>query len=376
MPSFCSTDPFLTSKPNESGFPEFSFAPIGLLRLDHQFHIQSANPAATHFLDTSLTELINVPLLNWIHSQSQESFLEYLVQSSAARPHRVLELRFQFKNGETRWGEFSAHRVTTTELGLQYYCTLSDITARKYAADSANRQRAFILNSSKRLSLMKMAKGIAHQLNNPLSILQLRAELLRRVSRSTPTAPGELEKIADGIEATIHRMAKIINSLVQLGQTGRPSEFKSVPVASLVEQALDLFQAKLDSGSIRVQVETPAPTEELLCQPSRVTEILTSLLDNAYDSVAALPGEKWIKIAATCRAERVEFAVTDSGPGMSVTDLDRLFEPFFTTKGPQGSLGLSLCVGRAYAEANGGSLDLDRTSRWTRFVLHLPKQVH
>ena len=126
-----------------------------------------------------------------------------------------------------------------------------------------------------------------------------------------------------------------------------------------------------------VHFETPADESieniVLECRKNQIFQILTNLIRNACDAVEGAKNP-WIKLEAENRDGAIRFAVVDNGPGVPASVRQGLLRPGFSTKPRGKGAGLGLKISSTLAEAHGGELILDESSKFTRFVLILPKR--
>jgi signal transduction histidine kinase len=100
---------------------------------------------------------------------------------------------------------------------------------------------------------------------------------------------------------------------------------------------------------------------------------MTNLVINARQALHEVPLPRWIEISATARAQTLEIAVADNGPGVPEAVRGRIFDPFFTTKKPGAGTGIGLAVSKGIVEAHGGTLTLhQRVGCGARFAIRLP----
>ncbi|GAB4175695.1 MAG: hypothetical protein Fur0039_18380 [Rhodocyclaceae bacterium] len=201
------------------------------------------------------------------------------------------------------------------------------------------------LRHQERLSAIgRVAARVAHDINNPLTVIRNVAELMRReVGEASPLAP-DLALIGHHSE----RCTRIVQQLLAYG---RPVRINAV--------ALDLVQACREiaacwqAGSQRPLCFEPAETSvRVLGDRHQLEQMLSNLLDNARD---ACP-EGGISVAVSRSGGEACIRILDEGPGFSPEAMERVFEPFFTTK--TGGTGLGLASSLAIAQAHGGRIEI------------------
>lgn len=211
-------------------------------------------------------------------------------------------------------------------------------------------------------SLGILSSGIAHEINNPLSIIKGRAEILQH-KINVGADPTALKNEAVAIGKTVDRISRIVKGFRIFTRDSSADPFQPVPATIIVETAMDLCFEKIERAGIKVDVRMH---HELVVQglETQLIQVLVNLMNNARDAVENTP-DAWIRIDVL----KDRITVTDSGTGIPHQIVDQIMLPFFTTKGAnQGSgLGLSICKG--ILEFHGGELFLDRRAPNTCFVM-------
>ncbi|MBS1962724.1 MAG: CHASE domain-containing protein [Bdellovibrionales bacterium] len=234
-------------------------------------------------------------------------------------------------------------------------------------------QQAKLEHSSRLATLGEVAGGIAHEINNPLAILAGRANLLHRLADQDEAKPEVVRQNAEKIMETVDRMAKIITGLRTFSRSGDRDPFRAASIEKIFSATMDLCSERFKNQNIVFHVDPP-PDIPVVCREVQVVQVLLNLLNNAYDAVQEID-ERWISLSATILAERVEFAVTDSGPGIPPAVAQNMMNPFFTTKPVGQGTGLGLSISNGIAEEHGGSLRYVPTDGRTRFVFSISRKL-
>ncbi len=225
--------------------------------------------------------------------------------------------------------------------------TCSDVTKKLEAEQQ-------LIQASKMATLGEMASGVAHELNQPLSILKTISNLLRRkVSKGKAPDPKILEEMADGVSTHVDRASKIIEHMREFG---RKSDLKTMPVQlnSVLERGFEFFSQQLKVRNIEVIWNLDENLPIIRADSNRLEQVVMNLLINARDAIEErwadsypLSDDRRIFITSRFDEERVIVEVCDTGPGIPEPIQERLFEPFFTTKdvGKGTGLGLSITYG-------------------------------
>jgi PAS domain S-box-containing protein len=283
------------------------------------------------------------------------------------------EYRYQQPDGRTIWVLATAETVDFAPDSRTHFIRVEqDLTERKEHELLINEQRAQMVAASKMSALGEMAGGIAHEINNPLAILQLCARQILRILRTEPIPFHRLVETAENIRVTTDRIAAIIRSLRAISRDGHSDPFMETPVRTLIDDCLELCAARFQSHNITLTVSAFDPNLTLWCRSVEILQILLNLLNNAFSALEDLE-ERWVAIRVHERESFVDIEVTDSGKGIAPELHDKIFLPFFTTKPIGSGTGLGLSISKAVALDHHGDLRLDSSSPHTRFVLSIPK---
>ncbi|MGE3262471.1 MAG: PAS domain S-box protein [Bacteriovoracia bacterium] len=249
---------------------------------------------------------------------------------------------------------------------------LLDITQQAQSDQIIQEQRAQMVAAAKLSSLGEMAGGVAHEINNPLAVIQMKIELLSEMNAEGTINSGDLGNSLSVLLSTVERISKIVKGLRAFSRDGSNDEARDVEVAQLIDDTVSLCGERFATHGVALHVE---PVPEGIFFSGRAVEIsqtLLNLLNNSYDAVAKLR-EKWIKVSVISSADFLEIQVTDSGNGISPEVQRKLFQPFFTTKEIGQGTGLGLSISTGIIKNHGGELCLDPTCPNTRFVIRLPR---
>jgi PAS domain S-box-containing protein len=246
-----------------------------------------------------------------------------------------------------------------------------DITERKQleAELEASREQAMI---SARLSeLGMMAGSVAHEINNPLSVIHASASDLLEMAEIGSVPIEELQIASSRIKRTADRISKIIKSLRQIARKGNNDPLQRASAVEIVEQVLDLSRERFRVNSVRLDT-TVDKDVFVLCREVQIAQVLLNLLLNAFDAAVEGAGQKWVRVEVAGHEETVMFAVIDSGPGVPDELKTRIMEPFYTTKPVGKGTGLGLSLSKAFIEEHGGELVLSERENHTCFSFVLP----
>jgi len=154
------------------------------------------------------------------------------------------------------------------------------------------------------------------------------------------------------------RRASEIVKRIRAFLTKTPAPPTPLDVATLIEEATQLVQRELVRAQVELHVEIPPGLPPVIGDRVQLQQVVVNLMVNAGQAMAEHDGRRLLTIAAEHRPEAgIEIALSDTGPGISAANLERLFDPFFTTK-PDG-MGMGLAICRTTAQAHGGTLTVE-----------------
>ncbi len=226
-----------------------------------------------------------------------------------------------------------------------------------------------LLQAEKLAAMGELLAGVAHELNNPLSVVLGRATLLAQHLTGSP-----LQSRAERLAEAADRCARIVRNFLALARQRSP-EREAVPLNRIIQEAVELVAYPLRVDDVEVRLELAPGLPPLWADPHQLHQVMVNLITNAHHAMREAPGPRRLGIATRADAAvgRVVVRVTDTGPGIPAEIQGRIFEPFFTTK-PRGQgtgLGLSICQG--IIQRHGGSIRIETApGHGAVFVIELP----
>ena len=292
---------------------------------------------------------------------------QQLERLRATRRYGPYEKEFIRKDGKhvpVRLNGFLVEREGETYI----WSLIEDLTAQRTLEVAVDQERVKAIQATKLATLGEMAAGIAHEINNPLGIIDAFAFVARdAVARGDTTAANEaLDVIRDATD----RAGKIVHGLKRFARQST-DDTELVDVGKLVEDTLTLWRTRMrsDAAELSVSVERDACVQ---ARPVELGQVLVNLLNNAFDA-ARKSDDRWIALTVAFDASDVVISVEDSGPPILPAVASEMFRAFFTTKPAGEGTGLGLSISREIIERHGGSLVLAAEVANTRFVVRIPR---
>lgn len=260
---------------------------------------------------------------------------------------------------------------------------VDETAAQVGAALEARELEAQLVQSARLVSMGQMAAGVAHELNQPLTVISGVAEdlylrLVDEIELSEEVLRAKLRDVMDLSE----RMAETVRDLRVFSRDSAHEPGVSSSLNDVVEDGLRLMTAQLSEHNILLELDLQENLPEFIGHPHQLQQVVVNLLSNGRDAVDAVdPRErdadwrKWLRVQTRwdVEASRVRLEVEDSGLGMTKEIQTRIFEPFFTTKEAEQGTGLGMSISYAIVRRHGGDITCEsRPGQGTVFHVTLP----
>lgn len=244
---------------------------------------------------------------------------------------------------------------------------------RRIAEKTLELERLKSFQSSKLASLGEMAGGIAHEINNPLAIINGYAQSIEALLDQDKLNPEKLKHYASRISSTSFRVAQIVQSLRKLSRDGSKEPITIHLLNEIITDTLELCQQRFVNSGIALEIGSYPTDTSVLCRPVQISQVILNLLNNAFDAASSASDPK-VRLGFSIKANQIYIEVSDNGSGIDQKIKDRILEPFFTTKEVGKGTGLGLSVSKKIIEDHGGQLEFSRSDGWTHFWISLQCQ--
>lgn len=348
----------------------FDRVPVGLFRTTPDAQILDANPALTEVLGFPDRDALIAANATDLYVDPEER--RRLMAGAGEGDVREFETRLRRRDGAVIGARIKVRVTREADGRLSYEGSLEDITARRQAEEDLRRHREALVQAEKLAAMGSLLAGVAHELNNPLSVVLGQAALLR-LALADPRLQARAEKLARASE----RCARIVKNFLALARQ-RPLERGSVALNQVVEEAVELLAYPLRVDDVQVTLDLTPDVPPIWADPHQLHQVVVNLVTNAHQAMrgSAPPCRLTITTRFDPTGARVSLEIADTGPGIPPEIRARVFEPFFTTKPPgQGTgLGLSLC--RGIVEGHDGTIRVEeRAGPGAVFRIELPVQA-
>lgn len=230
-------------------------------------------------------------------------------------------------------------------------------------------QREQIFQAEKMSALGELLAGVAHELNNPLSVVVGHALMLREEVNDSDILR-RIGKISDAAE----RCARIVKSFLAMARE-QPARLAPLDLSEAVETAVEALRHSASGLDSSVDIAIPHDLPKILADVDQIAQVFTNLICNADQAMESAGIEGRIEISARfdAPAKMVEIRVSDRGPGVPNDIRTRIFDPLFTTKDVGKGTGIGLAFCHRVVTAHNGQIRLDPSAMsGATFVLRLP----
>ncbi|MCJ7596562.1 MAG: ATP-binding protein, partial [Desulfobacterales bacterium] len=226
--------------------------------------------------------------------------------------------------------------------------------------------------SNKMATIGRLAATVAHEINNPLAIINEKAGLIKDMFtlREQFAHDEKLMGLVDSVISSVERCAVITRRLLSFMRHSEKS-VKPVNLSDVIHEVLGFLGKEAEYRSVAVSVDAPQDLPQIVSDRGRLQEIFLNVVNNSF---AAMNDGGHVDI--TMRRESkdlVSLTISDDGCGIPDEDLDRVFEPFFSTKTSRGGTGLGLSITATLVHELGGRISVtSEVGKGTSFVIQLP----
>ncbi len=223
-----------------------------------------------------------------------------------------------------------------------------------------------LIQTEKLSAIGRLAAGIAHEINNPLTSILINAHLIKEKLQGSSKIGEKLDMVIDETK----RCAKIVSGLLEFSRQ-TPPEMKLISIYDVISKTLILFESVFLANNIRAEISLSNDLPTISADEGKIKQVITNILLNAID---AMPKGGTIRIRSTKSSDSkyVEIEIEDTGMGIPRENLDRIFDPFFTTKKSKGT-GLGLSISYGIIQQHNGNIEVtSEVNKGTIIRIRLP----
>lgn len=329
----------------------FNSIPNPVFVLDvKNMEILDCNHSVTAIYGFSIEDLIMTSFLNLFEEGERERYAQELKTNNILNQARQINKKGQtiFVNIYVSPSEYLGREVLLV--------TTNDITERLMVEQQ-------LIQASKMTTLGEMATGVAHELNQPLSVIKTASSfLIKKTDKKEEIKEEILKTLAEEIDRHVDRASKVITHMREFGRKSEVSK-ERVQVNDVLNRALEIFSQQLRLREIEVIKELEEDLPFILADSNRLEQVFINLLINARDAIEEKWGQadhkgeaKKIFLKTSSKDGMIIIGVKDTGKGIPHAIFGKIFEPFFTTKEAGKGTGLGLSISYSIVQDYHGTI--------------------
>ena len=319
------------------------------------------NPSAEAMFGRHRADVIGKPVGEIVvPDRFRENHEAGLRRVGAGGPPRLLGQRVEMRAMRADGSEFPIEMVlsrTDSQGEVFYTASIVDLSERHNAALQIERQRDALRQSEKLSTMGTLLAGVAHELNNPLSIVMGRSGLLEEKCEALPEIALDARRIREAAE----RCGRIVRTFLNMARS-RPALRSEVSLNELARGTADLLAYSYRTHDVELRLELDPQLPSVSADADQLSQVLLNLMVNAQQALQHVRSERRVTLRTGLDRGATDMAwlrVSDSGPGITADVAARIFEPFFTTKAEGMGTGLGLSVSASLMREHAGSLTLE-----------------
>jgi signal transduction histidine kinase len=299
----------------------------------------------------------------------------YKTASYIVKPiNRLAEITRKIAGGEITLRAPLKEHDETYSLAVSFNSMLDNLQKTQQSLTESlgllNEKQAQLVESEKRASMGFLVAGVAHELNNPLNNISLRAEIVSKEIQKY--SDDKLSGYVQDIVIQSERAHNIINNLLDFARARKSSEMEKQDIVCIVNDSLNLVASQLKVTNIKLNKDIPERSLFINGNRSKLEQILISIITNAMQAMKDA-GTLTVGVGPDDKNRNVLVKISDTGKGIPESDIKNLFEPFFTTKPPGEGTGLGLAVSQTLVTEHKGEILVEsKVGAGSTFTIKLP----
>ena len=301
----------------------------------------------------------------YVNPQDRKHYVERLLREGSVDD---FETQLKRKDGEICWCSISSRLIDFHGEKVIVSHTY-DLTDRINMQRELERQRETLHQNEKLSALGELLAGVAHELNNPLSVVLGLSLMLKEAAADTKTA-----ERADKISKAAERCARIVRTFLAMARQ-QPTRTSNIEIDDVIAAAVEVAGYSIRSSDVELAIHLEPSLPPIWADPDQLSQVLINLLVNAEQALHDWDGLRKIMISARRQPGQgnVLVKIADTGPGISSEIVSRIFEPFFTTKDVGAGTGIGLSFCHRIVQSHGGTIEVETAEgQGSTFIITLP----
>lgn len=304
-----------------------------------------------------------------IYSDDIEKVKKYYKEISSDNPSiQDLDFRFYPKDKKKNYQELIWVHCRSAPIEYQgeksILTNLTDITPIKQIEHLLRIQ-------DKMESLGRIASGVAHEIRNPLSGVNVFLDGIRE-NFEDPENAEDIKELIDQAKSASGKIESIVKRVLDFSRPSLPKfELKDINIP--IKEAIHLSHVSLRKAGIEIERNLSDEILQVHIDAQLIEQVLLNMITNAAEALKDIQGRKAIAIASTMEKDSVFISIGDSGPGVEPDIREKIFDPFYTTRTQGSGIGLSIC--QRIISDHGGLIEVSKSELGgAEFIIKIPQQ--
>jgi two-component system NtrC family sensor kinase len=260
-------------------------------------------------------------------------------------------------------------------LGIIFTTVMANTLVNRIKLSDQERERAVAESehASKMASIGRLAAGVAHEIINPLAIINEKAGLMKDILEVSGSTPGNKDKflsLISGIAESVNRCRTITHRLLGFSRRMEISQ-DAIDINDAIQEVIGFLEKEILYRNIKLELDLQEKLPKILTDKGQVQQVFLNIINNAIDAVKE---NGYIRITTYSKGdELIGVAIKDNGSGIPKENLKHIFEPFYSTKEKGKGTGLGLSISYGIVQKLGGTILVEsEPDKGTTFSVELP----
>ena len=244
--------------------------------------------------------------------------------------------------------------------------------SKKKDGGEVDKEIMIINEATKLAALTEMSNGVAHEINNPLTIIAGIIQIMEMKMENKKLTDNDLKNLLETVTSATERASHVVRSLEEFSRDGSKDPFQIISLRTLCVDSIDIFKERFNKLDIKIKTEN-LKSLSINCKAVQIIQTLFHLISNSIFEIVNLE-DRWIEFESAENNTSIFLRLTDSGPGIPQEIVESMFEPFVSQK--QNNLeatGLGLSIAKIILREHKGNISYELHKGHTSFLLEFPK---
>lgn len=348
----------------------FERAPFGLVYIDMEGFIQKCNDSFMQLVEIMDATILDKNITDLLVEESKEKLKLVIRNLNNSGNNFNREFKFVTQMGPIKITKMTSVLIQNEDGNRGVWIIIEDLTIKKEMEQVIEQERLKATHASKMAALGEMSGGVAHEINNPLTIADGYSRRILRLLKDKEIDKEKLIELAETIMKTLQRIASIVKGLKTISRDADNDPIESVSLREVLDSTLEFCLEKCKYHKVELNIEKFNDVQ-FQARKIQINQVLLNIINNAFDAVNQQENA-WIRINSSVDDKRLKIRIMDSGNGISEERLEKIFNPFFTTKDIGEGSGLGMSISKGIINSHKGHLIYELFEGHTSFLIDLP----